>query len=53
MLPPGVDRYANYIDEDWDNLDFQAKTSTPQQVNGYLLQRILYYRSGSYTDSKL
>ena len=52
-LPPGVATYAKLIDEDWDEFTINTTTCTAKQVNGFLLHRILFYRSRYYADEQL
>ena len=52
-LPPGVDTYVNLIDKNWDNFTLDVTNTTTEQVNGFLLHHILYYRSRFYTDYTL
>ena len=52
-LPLGVATYAKLIDENWDEFTINTTTYTIKQVNGFLLYRILFYRSRYYADSQL
>ena len=52
-LPLGVATYAKLIDENWDEFTINITTCTAKQVNGFLLHRILFYRSRYYADSQL
>ena len=52
-LPPGVDRYVRLIDEDWDYFRLNVRNTTAERINSFLLHHILYYRTQSFTDSKL
>ena len=52
-LLPGVATYVKLIDEDWDEFIINITTCTAKQVNGFLLHRIIFYRSRHYADVQL
>ena len=52
-LPPGVDTYVDLIDKNWNNFTLDVTNTTTEQVNGFLLHNILYYRSRFYIDYTL
>jgi hypothetical protein len=53
LLPDGVATYAKSIDEDWDNWDINLADCTAPQVNGFIIYKIIFYRSRHYTDEQL
>jgi hypothetical protein len=51
-LPASVYRYRNYIDKNWRK-PFNTAAATPEAVNGYILERILFYIESQYADNML
>ena len=52
-LPPEVDEYAKFINENWDDFGLDVKSATAKQINSSLLYHILYYQRYFFTDFKL
>ncbi len=51
-LPASVYRYRNYIDKN-QRKPFNTAAATPEAVNGYILERILFYIESQYADNML
>lgn len=52
-LPPGVATYDMLINKDWNSFVIDLANPTEEQVNGFLLHHIVYYRIQLFTDYKL
>ncbi len=52
-LPKGVRQYHEIITENWKKSTFDTADTTPEAVNGYILQRIARYVANQYVDTSL